>query len=191
MKNIVIFFIFFPCVFYNDLLSQDTLFISDFFIKDEQTNQQSIIRNIKEYKLELDCSLNQRLKNLICNCNSHLDKKIVNGFIIRSVIKNEKQLIIISPNISQIHATSHHLDGMFFIDETPFFVFNISDMSTLLSPTKRDIIIKYYKKSNNSDEIILSNLLDEKFLSEEAFSFKGIDFNLIVENCTKIARKRR
>lgn len=184
MKNIFILFVI-HTIFCHGLLSQDTLFVGDLFIKGEFVNSKSIERTVKEYKIDLDCSLSKRLANLICNCDVHINKNRMNGFTIRSVSKDNKQLIIISPNTSQINIESSHFDGVFFLNEIPFFVYKAVDMNTFLSPTRKEIVLKYYKNSNEMNELILSNLVDERFVSKEVLSCKKAKFNLVIEKCTE------
>lgn len=189
MKNVVFLLMILSCNFSNDLFSQDSLIINNSNFKDSQSNSQVKLRTFKVYNLSIDSLTNRRLKDLICNCNSYITRYIMNGFTMRVINKEDVKVLILSPNISQIQMSNNNLDGVFFIDKIPFFIYNSNDMKSILSPTNRDIIVKYLEISNSIDEIILSNLIDEKFVSENTFTYKEIKYKLIIENCTKIKKK--
>ncbi|MDD2983761.1 MAG: hypothetical protein PHQ74_10270 [Crocinitomicaceae bacterium] len=161
---------------------QDTLFVNRVFKESEKT---VVIRTLNEYSLA-SC-LSERVEQLLVNCGSYSQN--LEGYTIQSIVKDQKKIILISPTTYIINAENPLLDGIVFVNSIPFFCYKSSELESVLNATNRSSIVHFTMTSDGFDEVILSNLLDERFVTKETFQCNGDSFDLIIENCKKTKRK--
>lgn len=163
---------------------QDTLFVNRVFKGSEKT---VVLKTLHEYSLA-SC-LSKRVEQLLVNCGNYSQN--LEGFTIQSIVKDQKKIILISPTTYIINAENPLLDGIVFVNSIPFFCYKSSELGSILTVTNRSTFVHFTKTSDGFDEVLMSNLLDERFVTKETFQCNGDSFDLIIENCKKTKRKAK
>lgn len=193
MRNLIIFLFHLLCfATANHALAQQKVLVSDYFFKEDSASVQNKLLNIQEYRLDEDIFLYQRLNTLLQHCNDKLAPNCANGFAIyfRTQMNGPLQLFI-SPVTSAHDLDNPKLMGVFLIDQTPFFIFNLPEENQLFIPTAQTISLQLIINTNELSATIFSMLHEYEVHSEEKISYKGFDYVLLMESCREVGKSLR
>lgn len=175
----------------NQCLSQNKILISDPYFKDDSSYIIIKSINIQELLLDVNSLLYTRLNMLVCQCNSKSTLNNTNSYIIYVEEKTNSELkIIVLPVHSANELDSPKLMGVFKINNTSFFIFNLREENNLITKIDRVIPLQLIINKNQLSSSILNNTNDNNFIWEEKYYSQGLYYDLFIEYCDSVNLKR-
>jgi hypothetical protein len=175
--------------------AQHNLLISDPFFEGDSIYLEKKTLTIQEYQFDEDFPLVKRLNTLSTDCRS---RSALKGYRIFFVEYNEndsvmQQHVFVSQIVAADQIDSEHLKGVFYLDQTPFYIFNLPKDTRILTPTDKTTSLQLVINRNEIFVIVMtmSNQLDGIIDVEKQINYQGLTYAFHIEYCQAIKHKRK
>lgn len=194
-KRLILLLALFQMVFGHQAWAQHNLLISDAFFEGDSIDLEKKTLTIQEYQFDAHFPLVQRLKALCTDCSS---RTTIKGFGIFFVPFNAndsgmQQHVVVSQIVAADQIDNENLKGVFYLDQTPFYIFNLPKDTRILTPTDKTTSLQLVINRNEISVIVMtmSNQLDGIINFEKQINYQGLTYAFHIEYCHAIKHKRK
>ena len=176
----------------NRYLSQNKILISDTYFVEDSANLVNKSIQIQKFSINENSFLFRRLNSLTSDCKANSTLQNSKGFLIYFPQKIAEPLQIIVSSIEEVEIlNSPKINGVFQINDTPFFILNLPEQNELFNKTDQLIALQLIVNTNELSGIILNNNHNENQITVEKFKENGVTYELFIESCQLANQKWR
>ena len=172
--------------------AQHNLLISDAFFEGDSIDLEKKTLTIQEYQFDEQFPLVQRLKSLCTDCSSRTTIKGYSIFFKEDNDSDMQQHVFVSQIVAADQIDSENLKGVFYLDQTPFYIFNLPKDTRILTPTDKTTSLQLVINRNEISVIVMtmSNQLDGIIDFEKQINYQGLTYAFHMEYCREVKHKR-
>lgn len=172
--------------------AQHNLLISDPFFEGDSVYLEKKTLTIQEYQFDEQFPLVQRLKSLSTDCSSRTTIKGYRIFFKEDDNSGMQQHVFVSQIVAADQIDSENLKGVFYLDQTPFYIFNLPKDTRILTPTDKTTSLQLVINRNEISVIVMTmcNQLDGIIDFEKQINYQGLTYAFHMEYCREVKHKR-
>ncbi len=192
IKQLILLLALLQMLFVTQSWAQHNLLISDAFFEGDSVYLEKKTLTIKEYQFDAHFPLVQRLKSLSTDCSSRTTIKGYRIFFKEDDNSGMQQHVFVSQIVAADQIDSENLKGVFYLDQTPFYIFNLPKDTRILTPTEKTTSLQLVINRNEISVIVMdmSNQLDGIVDFEKQINYEGLTYTFYMEYCREVKHKR-
>ena len=192
IKQLILLFALLQMLFVPQSWAQHNLLISDLFFEGDSVYLEKKTLTIQEYQFDAHFPLVQRLKSLSTDCSSRTTIKGYRIFFKEDDDSGMQQHVFVSQIVAADQIDSENLKGVFYLDQTPFYIFNLPKDTRILTPTDKTTSLQLVINRNEISVIVMTmcNQLDGIIDFEKQINYQGLTYAFHMEYCREVKHKR-
>jgi hypothetical protein len=192
IKQLILLLALLQMLFVTQSWAQHNLLISDPFFEGDSVYLEKKTLTIQEYQFDEQFPLVQRLKSLSTDCSSRTTIKGYRIFFKEDDNSGMQQHVFVSQIVAADQIDSENLKGVFYLDQTPFYIFNLPKDTRILTPTDKTTSLQLVINRNEISVIVMtmSNQLDGIVDFEKQINYEGLTYAFHMEYCREVKHKR-
>ncbi len=173
--------------------AQHNVLMSDPFFEGDSIYLEKKTISIPEFILDEHFPLVQRLKTLCTECSSRTTIKGYRIFFKEDNDSGMQQHVFVSQIVAADQIDRENLKGVFYLDQTPFYIFNLPKDTLILTSTDKTTSLQLVINRNEKSliEMTKGNQLDGIVDFEKSINYQGFTYSTFIEFCPEIKIKRR
>jgi hypothetical protein len=192
IKQLILLLALLQMLFVTQSWAQHNLLISDPFFEGDSVYLEKKTLTIQEYQFDEQFPLVQRLKSLSTDCSSRTTIKGYRIFFKEDDNSGMQQHVFVSQIVAADQIDSENLKGVFYLDQTPFYIFNLPKDTRILTPTDKTTSLQLVINRNEISVIVMTmcNQLDGIIDFEKQINYQGLTYAFHMEYCREVKHKR-
>jgi len=193
IKQLILLLALLQMLFVTQSWAQHNLLISDPFFEGDSVYLEKKTLTIQEYQFDEQFPLVQRLKSLSTDCSSRTTIKGYRIFFKEDDNSGMQQHVFVSQIVAADQIDSENLKGVFYLDQTPFYIFNLPKDTRILTPTDKTTSLQLVINRNEISVIVMTmcNQLDGIIDFEKQINYQGLTYAFHMEYCREVKHKRK